>query len=147
MTLLGVRVLGGTAAWVPPTGWSTWARLEEVWRGTVGDFNGVGLYQRPQATRSGLAALLINDERPVAFVRLQYLDDDQTMAHLRREHDVLTALDEAQVNAFEHPHPMAVDTLDDWGYLLTSAVSGLDRPAARDPVQAITDDIVTDSLA
>lgn len=74
---------GRREEWEPPVdGWD--ALLAEVAE-AVGRVDGVALYLRPQSTRTGAAALLLRDGRPVGFLKVR--------EGLEREAGVLRLLD------------------------------------------------------
>lgn len=138
ITTLGVRALPGpTGPWQRPVDGDAWSRLESAWRDAVGDFDAIGIYAQPQKMRTGMALLLCQRGRPVAFVKLRRDDDGGARPALQHEHDVLHVIARAGVTAFRHPHPVALGSEYGWTYLLTTVVgSGLDRPA-RGPTQPI----------
>jgi hypothetical protein len=71
VSLLGPRALIGRSAPWQPMSRDAWETLAFRWRTTLGAFDEVAGYQRTDASRGGVALLLLDQDRPVAFVKLQ----------------------------------------------------------------------------
>ncbi|HUG83507.1 MAG TPA: phosphotransferase [Euzebya sp.] len=141
--VLGTGFLPGpTGPWDPPWDEATGGQLATRWRAAVGDFDDVGIYERPQAAREGFALLLLAAGRPVAFVKLRATEGDAVHPDLRHEHDVLRLVEAAGATAFTHPRALGLGIVGRWSYLTTSVMPlGLDRPAAVEDADVIIADI------
>ncbi|CAN5412660.1 hypothetical protein BH23ACT9_BH23ACT9_28970 [soil metagenome] len=127
----GVRALpGALAPWDPPWDVATGAQMAIDWTTVVGDFDSVGVYERPQTARNGLALLLFSAGHPVAFLKMQASEVPEIHQSLRQGHDALRMVDAAPTTAFVHPRPLKLGRVGHWSYLMTSVLTaGLDRPA------------------
>jgi hypothetical protein len=81
VAVTGGRLLGRASPWAPPMSDQEWDELCGTWSSQVGPFDTVALYHRPQASRGGIAALLLRDGSSVAFLKLRTepggLDNEQ----------------------------------------------------------------------
>lgn len=148
LRVLGVRFLpGAVASWDPPWDEETGGALASHWREAVGDYDEVGIYERPQVARQGLGLLLVRAGRSVAFIKVRTSDDAAVHPALSHEHAVLELVDASAVRAFAHPRSLGVGVVGGWSYLITAAMpAALDRPAVRNDVDAVIEDVRT-SLA
>jgi hypothetical protein len=96
----------------------TWQALRSEWTAALGPFNGLAVHERIQTSRSGFAALLLSDGRPIGFVKVRDGDDSP----LRNEFEAMTLMHAASPESFEIPRPLGLATLGGWSYLLTSAL-------------------------
>jgi len=133
--LLGARALPGPRASAEP-GIDHAEGVFDACRAELGAFDSVALVTRRQAERSGMLALLLRDDRPLAFVKAA----PQGSAHgLEVERACLSALSsdpDAQVLV---PAPIAGGVTD--GAIVWTAMQPLPprphRPAWRAPVHTI----------
>ena len=141
--LLGPGALWGRSFPWCPVGEETWEALTAVWRREIGTFDDVAGYGRLQASRGGVALLLLRNGAPIAFVKLRPGDD----AELRRERRALEAVWHHGPRAFRVPAPLHAGSLHDWHYLATAPLpTGLHRPPRDPPLRAILEE-VTAALA
>ena len=130
--VVGPAVLPGSRFdWSPPEA------LDQVTE-VVGPVDGMAVYERPQASRSGLAAVLLRAGRPVAFLKLRY-DSDQ----LEREWVALGAFRDDQADCFKVPRPLGHG--ENW-ILLEAMPPRPTRPWRHPPIETITSEI-SDRLA
>jgi hypothetical protein len=127
---------GSRRAWRPPMPEAGWEGLCQQWREEIGAFDGIAVYQRPQASRPGLGLLLLLRDRALAFVK----------AHQGERSDasweVLTAFDERPSRRFEVPRPFCKGNHEDWQWLAMSPMpSQPHRPARRPALDDIIGDI------
>jgi Phosphotransferase enzyme family len=136
--VLGPRVLPATrGAWQPPMEAERWESVCADWRRQIGPFDALALYERPQASRSGVSALLLDDGRPRAFVKLR-----QEATRLEVSERVLTALAAAPSAHFHAPTPLAAGAEDDWEWLALSPMPLFPhRPPRRPPLARIVADL------
>ncbi|MBA2625570.1 MAG: phosphotransferase, partial [Acidimicrobiia bacterium] len=137
VALTGPRsVRGPRAPWAPSTGQGVWDALSEQWEARFGRIDTVAIYQRPQASRSGVSVLLLSEDTPVAFVKLRQ-DDRLQGAAL-----ALSALESRPSPHFEAPVPLATGECGQWRWLAISALPAIPhRPPRRPPLVAIVNDI------
>lgn len=123
----GPRVIPGErASWAPPLPDDEWAHVLREWEHATGGFDALSLYRRPQAGRSGFAALLLRAGRGVAFARVH-----PDAARVQREHDVLSALHRAGPATFRVAEPLAAGAAGDGGWMLTASVPNYPLAALR----------------
>lgn len=136
--VLGPRVLpSARGSWDPPMEAERWEAVCEAWRRDIGAFDAVAVYERPQASRSGVSALLLQDGRPRAFVKLR-----QEGARLELSERVLTALAAAPSRHFHAPAPLASGTEDGWDWLALSPMPLFPhRPPRHPPLARLVEDL------
>ena len=136
--VLGARVLpGARGAWQPPMDVECWEAVCAAWRRDIGPFDAVAVYERPQASRSGVSALLLEDGHPRAFVKLR-----QEAARLELSERVLTALAAAPSRHFHAPVPLAGGDEGSWEWLaLTPMPLFPHRPPRHPPLPRIVEDL------
>ncbi|MDR7382459.1 phosphotransferase [Promicromonospora iranensis] len=118
--VLGTRFVPGERVnWEPPGGGARWDALTTC----LGPFDDLALYERPQASRTGLAALLLREGRPVGFLKLR-----EEPAELDREHRAMVALTDARPETFRVPRVLDRGSTDGWHWMLIEAMPP--RPAA-----------------
>jgi hypothetical protein len=139
VSMAGPRVLPGPARdWQPPMGQAVWTQLRDEWEATVGTIDTAAVYEQPQASRSGLALLLLRGGGPVGFVKVRRGDDHA----LRVEHAALTGLQGAGIRAFRAPEPLALGAHDAWAYLMTTALPPrLSRPPRAPDLTSVAADV------
>lgn len=138
VAILGPGALWGSSFPWSPLGETTWEALAALWRREFGTFDEVAGYSRLQASRGGVALLLLRNGSPIAFVKLRQGDDGE----LRNERRALEAMWSAGPRAFLIPEPLDAGTLDDWHYLVTAPLpSGLHRPPRDPPLGAILEEV------
>lgn len=130
--MLGPRaLLGRSFQWRPTT---EWRALSEVLRRELGEFSEVAGYRRVQASRGGLALLLLRHGLPIAFVKLRQGDGGQLASEWR----ALDAVCRYQPRAFRVAEPLRFGSIANWYYLATAPLpSSLHRPAHHPPLEAI----------
>jgi hypothetical protein len=135
---LGPRFLPGPARpWTPPFDDGKWTQLMSVLRGAV-SFDDFAVYQRRQSVRRGFALLLISNGTGVGFVRV----NRDRHVRFRREFEALGLLREARPLCFRAPEPICQGDLDEWSFLVTSALPpGKHQIARNPPLSAIAQDI------
>ncbi len=136
--VLGPRVLPSSrGTWQPPLAPDHWEAVCTTWRRELGSFDAVAVYERPQASRSGVSALLLDDGHPKAFVKLR-----QECARLELSERVLTALAAAPSAHFHAPEPLAGGTEDGWEWLALSPMPLFPhRPPRHPPLGRIVEDL------
>lgn len=138
VAVLGARMLGRTSTgWQAPTGAAVWTALRQQWADVLGEADGMAVYERPQASRSGFGVLLLRGSRPLAFVKVREADPG-----LARAARVLAALRESPSPYFHAPAPLGSGAVGHWKWLAVSTMpSWPHRPARSAPVTAIARDI------
>jgi hypothetical protein len=136
--VLGPRVLPSTrGSWQPPLEAAHWEAVCEDWRRSIGPFDALAVYERPQASRSGVSALLLDDGHPRAFVKLR-----QESSRLEVSERALAALAAAPSRSFHAPAPIAAGAQGDWEWLALSPMPLYPhRPARQPPLARIVADI------
>ncbi len=135
----GPRILPGRdQVWLPPMPAELWAQLLERWRGDLGAFHSLAIYQRLQAQRTGLALLLIGTRGPVAFLKVQHGE----RGGLATEALALRKLEAFRPRSFHAPRLLGRDALDAWSYLaMTPLPPRLHRPPRNPPLREITEEL------
>lgn len=139
VALLGPRVLPGRAsAWRAPMDDAQWRELCERWGALLGPFDAMAVYQRRQASRPGLALLLLRRGRPVAFVKLRGGDGasvcEETRAH--------TAAWRFRPRSFSVPEPLCDGETGEWHWFATAPFPvRLHAPATDPPLDAIVEEV------
>ena len=129
---------GNPVEWHAPMEGEIWGELAGEWRRVVGPFNGLAVHERSQASRRGFAALLLRNGAPAGFVKVR--DDDG--APIQNEYIALESLRSARPHPFEVPEPIAVGKIQDWHYLITSALEpDLHRMPLHPPIHDLLDGI------
>jgi len=129
---------GRATEWRPPVPDRVWADLTDAWSDEVGPFDGLAVYERPQASRSGFAVLLLKAGDPQAFVRLRQNGE----ALLANEWRALDAIYRSNPTLFVVPQPLARGNLGGWRFLMTTALSsGLHRMPDQPPLSRILEDV------
>ncbi|GAA1851176.1 phosphotransferase [Myceligenerans crystallogenes] len=124
---IGPRAVPGEhVAWDPPGGAERWTAL----RADLPEFHDLAVYQRPQASRGGLAALLLRSGHPVGFLKLR---DD--VSELDREQAALGAFPGGATSTFRVPMVLGRGTVGGLHWMLLSAMPP--RPAAPASTTAI----------
>lgn len=124
----GPRIIPGERGrWVTPVEEDVWSVLLESWSSCVGKFDELVLYRRPQAGRTGFAALLLRDGKGIAFAR--YHPDG---SRILREYGVVSAVHGARPRSFAVARPIAAGKLaDDAGWLLSESLPNYPLGAVR----------------
>ncbi|MDQ3147497.1 MAG: phosphotransferase, partial [Actinomycetota bacterium] len=123
--------------WKPPMGPQVWGQLCDEWRSRLGPFDRVAVYERPQASRSGVSVLLLADDRPLAFVKVR-----QDVSRMAISMQVLATLSGRPSAHFRSPSPLDQGECAGWGWLgLSPMPPRPHRPARRPPLAAIVGDI------
>lgn len=125
--------------WRPPMGLDGWHELCQAWRRDVGDFTVAAIYERPQASRSGVSVLLLSGGVPIAFVKSRLEE-----AGLDNERRALLALGGRPRHSFSTPVPLAYGERGGWHWLALSPLPPRPLgPAKRPPLHDIVADIQT----
>lgn len=149
---LGVRTIGPRIIPGPHASWAEvidsqlWQQLEETWSSHVGRFDAASMYMRPQAGRAGFAVLLINRGRAVAFGRVH--PDD---ARVRREFEVISAVNAARPQTFRVARPIAYGSVDSAAWMLTTSgpnypLGAVRRSAVRSTVAREISEILSNTI-
>ncbi|MUN39968.1 phosphotransferase [Actinomadura litoris] len=117
-------VPGPRVAWEPPGGRERWEAL----RARVGTFDDLALYERPQASRTGLAAVLLRAGRPTGFLKLR-----EEPGELDREERALSAFPEGRAEGFRVPRVLDRGETAGWHWMVIEAMPP--RPAR--PVRGV----------
>ncbi|QXJ24371.1 phosphotransferase [Actinomadura graeca] len=121
----GTRVVPGPRVrWEPPGGPERWEALAT----RVGPFDGLALYERPQASRTGLAAVLLRSGRPVGFLKLR-----DEPGELDREERALSAFPGGRAEGFRVPRVLDRGETAGWHWMVIEAMPP--RPAR--PVRGV----------
>jgi hypothetical protein len=140
--VIGPGVLKGQI-WTPPFDREVWDSLNAAWRDSVGPFDELAVYERPQASRSGLAALLLRGGRPVGFVKARA----GAPAQLELERVVLDALAASRDEVVRTVSPLAAGLTHDVPWLLTEALpTGVHRPGDGTVLEHL-DGLLSETLA
>lgn len=141
---LGVRVAGSAVlpgergTWTPPLPDDAWDELLQAWSNYVGAFDRLTLYRRPQAGRSGFAALLLRAGRGVGFAR--YHPDAE---RVQSEFGILSGVYAAQPESFSVARPVASGQLESGAWLLNESLPNYPLGAVR---TARTRELVADEI-
>jgi len=128
---------GRSFPWVPMSE-TEWLELSDVWRRELGAFDDVAGFCRLQASRTGLAFLLLHRGSPVAFVKVRYGD----CLSLSNERSALQAVWGSRPRAFQVPEPFRFGAASGWCYLACAPLpTGLHRPPRNPPVAAILEEV------
>lgn len=142
-TCAAVAILGPGALWGRRFPWSPidetkWEALAARWRDELGTFDEVAGYSRLQASRGGVALLLLRNGSPIAFVKLRQGDEEE----LCNERRALDAVWSYGPRAFLVPQPLHAGRFDDWNYLATAPLpAGMHRPPRDPPLPAILEEV------
>lgn len=131
-------VPGRVGDWTPPTDPETWMTLVEAWTAVVGPVNGIAVYQRRQASRTGLTALLTRAGRACAVAKVR-----EGSQSLRREHDALTAVHAAEPKTFRAPVPLGLGQVGDLGWSLQEAMFARPHLPGFDPPARLFDEVAS----
>lgn len=120
VAVLGPRILPGVrVSWEPPGGPVLWDALAA----RLGHFDDLALYERPQASRTGLAAVLLDKGKPMGFLKLR-----EDPAELDREHRAMVMLAESRPETFRLPRVLDRGETAGWHWMVMEAMPP--RPAA-----------------
>ncbi|MFC9976910.1 phosphotransferase [Spirillospora sp. NPDC127200] len=123
-------VPGPRVLWEPPGGAEEWRELAA----RVGPFDTLAVYERPQCSRQGLAAVLLSGGRPRGFLKVR---DDP--AELDREERAVAAFPDGRAPAFRVPRVLdRGETAGRHWMLLEAMPPWPARPAHRGLVARIT---------
>jgi len=119
VAMFGPRVVpGDRVSWAPPGGPDRWQAVAA----RVGPFDDLALYERPQASRTGLAAVLLREGRPVGFLKLR-----EDPAELDREHRAVAAFTGGRPETFRLPRVRERGETAGWHWMVMEAMPP--RPA------------------
>ncbi|MEU5880184.1 phosphotransferase [Spirillospora sp. NPDC047279] len=126
----GPRIIPGSrVAWTPPGGTARWGELAA----RLGPFDEMAVYERPQASRSGVAAVLLRGGRPAGFLKLR---DDP--AELDREERALAAFPDGLADGFRVPRVLDRGAAAGWHWMVIEAMPPRPaRPPHRPRIEAI----------
>jgi thymidylate kinase len=130
VTLFGPRAMPGrVSAWWPPVDDDVWEELSAAWRERVGPFDSMAVYQRRQASRPGLALLLLHRGTPAAFVKLRTAGGES----LCDEANAHSTVWRVQPRSFTVPEPLIYGTVREWEYFATAPLPPRIHYPPRDP--------------
>lgn len=117
VSFLGPGALPGKShRWRPPQEHDVWSQLVAHWREVLGHFDTVAVYERTQMERLGFMLLLIDRDRPVAFLKLHCGNG----AKLHTEADAHRAAWESRPCSFRVPEPLALQEHCGWTYFASA---------------------------
>jgi hypothetical protein len=138
VALAGPRALPGPAMpWQPPMPAPLWQVLEQQWSAALHGYDGMAIYERPQARRTGFGVLLLEHDRSVAFVKVIQGPDrgEATWQALR-------ALIDDPLRDCQVPRPLARGGHDGWSWMATTPIPWYPhRPARQPPIGRIAADV------
>jgi len=106
-----------------------WEELSALWSTRIGPFDSMAAYQRRQASRPGLALLLLRSGTPVAFVKLRTAGGES----LCDEANAHSAVWRVQPRSFTVPEPLIYGTVREWDYFVTAPLRPRIHYPPRDP--------------
>jgi hypothetical protein len=135
VNLFGPSALPGRASpWRPSIDDDVWEELSAAWNARVGPFDSMAAYQRRQASRPGLALLLLRRGTPVAFVKLRTAGRES----LCDEANAHAAVWRVQPRSFTVPEPFIYGTVREWDYFATAPLPlRIHYPPADPPLDAV----------
>lgn len=138
ISLLGPRAIPGKSrAWQPLSG-DAWEALSQILRRDVGAFDEIAGYGRTDASRGGVALLLLRDGVPIAFVKLREgvspsLDHERLASELAFQH---------APRSFRVAEPISAGYAGGWSYFAVNALPArLHRVPMAPPVEVIAEEI------
>lgn len=136
--IAGPGVLPGrTVGWEPPEPRARWQRLLRKVRKTVGEFDDHVIYERREG-RAGVLLVLIQNDAPLAFVKIRLEEDDA----IANEAATLELLGTTDHPSFSAPQLMTSGTVEGWPYLVTSPLpAGRHRMLTDGPPPGLFDDV------
>lgn len=131
---LGPRAIPGRpATWDPPWGRHAWATLQPALPG----FDELAVYTRPQASRTGMAALLLRRGVAVGFLKLR-----SDAGELDREERALRAFPQGTVGTFRVPQVLDRGSVSGMHWMLLTAMPPRPAaPASRTAVGPVLDEL------
>ena len=140
--LFGPKVLPFSAEMTDPLlAGDTWSRLSSVWRKRLGEFDAVAIHHKAGPHRMGFGALLLDEGRPLAFVKLRSGDESSI---LEQEHRALEMMWAQRPTAFRVMRPLELGEVDGWCY---SATAPLPPRMHRAPKQPLLTPIISEIAA
>jgi len=134
----GPWVLPGRSVPFHPPDQEAWLGLVKQWNHQLGPIDGWAIIERRQASRSGLAALLLRKDTPVAFVRvIPGFDPARDL-----EVESLRLMGETRPSAFWVPRIIGSGSVGNWGFVaLTPLAPAIHKPPKDPPLRAIISEI------
>jgi len=124
--------------WEAPMAKEVWSELQAAWSEDIGPFDSYAVHERLQASRSGLALVLLRDGKSVGFVKARQGDPGPIV----NEHRAIEAMHAHRPTTFSVPRPISTGQVEKWHYLLTSAFAPeLHRVPSNPPLESITAEI------
>lgn len=138
---LGPKLLPGRKrTWRPDFEATRWSALVDNWRDVIGSFDQIAIYDRMQPGRSGFAALLIQHDRPLAFLKVG-------LESMAREISALVMIEKFRPSTFTAPHLVAHGATEGLYFLAMDPVlAEFHRPEERARIRPICTEI-TQALA
>lgn len=134
---LGARALPGRLTrWQPGLSEDVWAELVRQWRHACGPVEGIAIYQRRQAARDGLTAVLTRARTPVGVVKVR-----AELSTLAREQDALALVGAARPQTFAVPAPLGVGEVDGIAWSAQSCVFTRPHRPVMDLPDGLTDEL------
>jgi thymidylate kinase len=139
VALLGPRALLGRAVpWRPSLDEDVWGELSEAWFERLGPFDSLAAFERRQASRPGLALLLLRRGRPVAFVKLRTAGAESLCDEANAQGTVWRS----RPRSFSVPEPLFTGTIRGWDYFAAAPLRGrIHYPPRNPPLDGILSDI------
>ncbi|WP_147341170.1 phosphotransferase [Actinomadura logoneensis] len=139
VAVAGPRLLPGPrTVWEAPGGPALWRDVADG----VGGFDGVAVYRRPQASRAGVAAVLLRGGRPVGFLKVRPDADE-----LDREERALRAFANGCSPAFRVPVVLGRGAAAGGHWMVIEAMPPRPARPARRPDLAGVVEAVQEALA
>jgi len=138
VTVFGPTALPGRRHAWSPMDEEEWLELSDAWRRELGSFDDVVGYHRLQASRGGLALLLLHKGTPMAFVKLRRDDSGSLLT----ETIAMQAAWSYRPTTFQVPEPLRSGSASGWRYLACAPLpAGPHHPPRNPPLPAILEEI------
>ena len=137
--LAGPRILPGpSVSWVPPLLPDVWADLLVRWRLEIGHFDDVAIYRPRQLSRTGFATLLLEQGKPMAFVKVRVGQG----ANLENERRALEHIVRRRADRFHVGDPRSWGEIGPASYLALAPLPPfLHQPPPGTEIEAILEDV------
>jgi hypothetical protein len=137
--LFGSKGLPGNSNAAPPLAPEVWDELHAALLAEAGPYDDWAAHRPPDPHREGLGILLLQEGRPVAFVKVRR---ERNCEKLRREFEALGLVREANPHSFGFTEPLFEGTVAGRLYAgFAPLPAGLHRPPASPSLDSILADI------